>query len=430
MSAKLFLLIFLFIDIIYSIIIYILTENKIKQPLPLEVSDIFDKERYEKFIQYKNDNKKMAIIENIIGFVLNIVIILSPFFCFIERVSNNNQYLITIYSFLIVYIVTFIFSLPVSYYDTFIIEEKYGFNKKDLKEFIKDELISIISMIVLGCLLYLFVVFVANNLSIWTNNFQLGIINSCFICLFITIVLVLFVFLGQRFSYFMLRKQYKFSPLEDGNLKNKIMELQKGIKKPINKIFVYNESKKSTSKNAFLLKMFFHKEFGIADNFINENEIDELYAVLSHEIGHLKHKKNILNYIFYLKFVFLFVCVCFIIANPKIIFVLNNWINHSFGISVNNYFVISLVYMTFLKPIMFLITIFENYRSRKEEIEADNEAVKNGYGNELIKTFKDLSNDELINVNPDSIVEFLEYDHPGMYHRIVSIQNNIKSINL
>ena len=71
--------------------------------------------------------------------------------------------------------------------------------------------------------------------------------------------------------------------------------------------------------------------------------------------------------------------------------------------------------------------VFRNYTSRCEEYEADRNAVSEGYGEPLIKTFKELSNDELVDVNPADVIEFLEYDHPGMYHRICAIRKAIAS---
>ena len=81
-----------------------------------------------------------------------------------------------------------------------------------------------------------------------------------------------------------------------------------------------------------------------------------------------------------------------------------------------------------MKPIFYLYSVFENFRIRQEEYEADRQAVKNGYGEYLIKTFKAISSDELINVNPDATVEFLEYNHPGMYHRIIAIKKYMDEV--
>lgn len=166
-----------------------------------------------------------------------------------------------------------------------------------------------------------------------------------------------------------------------------------------------------------------HKEFGIADNFINENAEAELLAVLSHEIGHLKHKKDLLDYIFYAIGVILVGVLGFLLIYPEVVLLIFAWIRQSFDLTVNNYYILFTVTSYFITPIMFGMQVFSSYRSRKNEYEADRETVKHGYGEDLIRTFKTLSSDELVNVNPHPFIEFTEYDHPGMYNRIKAIKD-------
>jgi STE24 endopeptidase len=207
-----------------------------------------------------------------------------------------------------------------------------------------------------------------------------------------------------------------------GELKDKIWKLQEDSKKKVKEIYIYNESKKSTTKNAFLIKLPWRREFGIADNFINENAEDELLAVLSHEVGHLKHKKNIWDFIGYGFCIIFWIAIVCIVANPQICLWINAWVRDSFGIAGNNYYLIMVVYLDIITPIMFLIRVYGSYQSRCAEYEADREAVRNGYAEEMIHTFKSMSKDELINVNPHPFIEFTEYSHPGMYHRIKAIR--------
>ena len=202
--------------------------------------------------------------------------------------------------------------------------------------------------------------------------------------------------------------------------------MQEDSKKKVKKIYVYDESKKTTGKNAFLLKILWHREFGIADNFMNENDERELLAVLSHEIGHLKHKKNIWNYLDYAGVAIVFLIIVYVISNPDGILMCTEWIRESFEIAVNNYYMIIMVFMAGIRPIMFLTGLFDNYVSKMEEYEADRVAIKYGYGKELVSTFKNMSADELIDVNPHPIIEIMEYDPPGMYNRIKAIENNMK----
>ncbi|MCD7839312.1 MAG: M48 family metalloprotease, partial [Erysipelotrichaceae bacterium] len=115
-----------------------------------------------------------------------------------------------------------------------------------------------------------------------------------------------------------------------------------------------------------------------------------------------------------------------LLAHISILENLSSSILQTFNITTINYYLIIFVLTTLLKPIIFIFSVFNNYATRVEEYEADRHSVSLGYGKELITTFKELSKDELVNVNPSPIIEFLEYDHPGMYHRIKAIDEEMK----
>ena len=118
----------------------------------------------------------------------------------------------------------------------------------------------------------------------------------------------------------------------------------------------------------------------------------------------------------------------YVVVNPEIMFSINAWVRESFGISRNNYYVLINIYLIIIKPLTILTDILGNYISRKNEDEADLNSFKEGYGEELIQTFKSMSSDELIDVVKHPLLEIVEDDHPSMFHRIVAIrkhQNNI-----
>ena len=421
-SARIFILLVSLIKLIYDFVIAKIADKQRQKPLPEEVSDIYDKDRYQTYLNYVSDSKKLSNKHALITLIIDVIFIFSPIYTYIEVGCNSNPYLTYLALYSVLTVVSTITGTWYSYVDTFTIEEKYGRNKMDLKEFIKDTVLdngfSIFLMIVLGE----GIVFIGEHMAIWTNDFTIGLIGSILVCLGIFVAIFAFVQVMKFISYVVLKKQYDFTPLEEGDLKDKINKLQESSKKKVKYIYVYNESKKTTTKNAFLLKLFWHREFGIADNFMNENAEDELLAVLSHEIGHLKHKKNILNYLNYVGVGLIFVLTAILLYNPSLCLTINAWIRDSFSITTNNYYLIMLVYMGLYTPISYLIGLFNTFRSRQEEYEADREAVKNGYGEPLIKLFKDLSRDELVNVNPHPFIEFTEYDHPGMYQRIKAIR--------
>ena len=420
--ARIVYMILELVELGYKLLRMHLSEKQRQKPLPEEVADIYEPERYQKYLAYTSDNRRISLISSAVVLVITAVLVFSPMYAAVERMVSGNPYLIFLVTAAVFLVVSEIVQVPFDWYDTFRIEEKYGLNKKDRKEFIKDEVLDFAGGTILMAALGMLLVFIGEHMEKWTRGFSLGIGKALLLGAAIAAVIVIFAFVAALFSLFLMRKKYTFTPLEEGELRDKIMRLQEGSKKQVRLIFVYNESKKSTGKNAALLKLLWHREFWIADNFLNENAEDELLAVLSHEIGHLKHKKNLLNFLQYAAFAVIFAVFVLLIAYPAPALAVLDWIRRSFGITVNNYYVIIMIVTAVLSPLSLLTGMFSKYRSREEEKEADREAVKNGYGEALIRTFKKLSSDELVNVNPHPAIEFLEYDHPGMYRRIKAIR--------
>lgn len=422
-TARIFILVALLIKQIYDMILSRVADVWRKKPLPEEVADVYDAKRYQTYLDYTADKKKLRNKFNIINILIDCVLIFSPMYSYIESVCGDSAYKTFLLTYAIIWVLGLIIETWTSYEITFGIMEKYGLNKKDLKEFIKDEILEQALNLFVTVFLMLILIFAGEHMAQWTNDYTIGYVKSLLICGLLVAAIYAFICVARLISYAVLKKQYVFTPMEDGELKDEINRLQESSKKKVKSIYVYNESKKTTTKNAFLLKLFWHREFGIADNFMNENAQDELLAVLSHEIGHLKHKKDYMNFISYGIKAVIFITVVLVVANPSACLFINDWIRQSFGLTHNNYYLIYVVYGYIIGPIVFGVSIFETCRSRREEYEADEEAVKNGYGEALIKTFKNLSSDELVNVNPHPFIEFIEYDHPGMYRRIKAIKD-------
>ena len=421
-SARVFILLITLIQIIFSGIEVTLETKQQKKPLPSAVADIYDKERYKSFIARESELRHIGYIHTVVSSIIEFIVLFSPVFSFVEKIAHGNVYAIVVIMYFMYRIVSRITGIPYNYYYTFHIDEKYGLNRMTKREFVKDEILSDVQQLFLVLGILLIVAFCGEHLSIWTNGFSVSWGKTIAVGGIIAAIVILFVVVAQLFSYFILRKQYEFTPLPEGELRNKIVALMSGCKKKVSEIYVYNESKKSTEKNAFLLKLFWHREFGIADNFISENAERELLAVLSHEIGHLKHKKNFLDYIGWVITGLIVVAIIFLIHFPDPILWITSWTRESFQLTVNNYYLIISVFSSIMTPILFCSKVFGNFKSRRNEHEADMEAVKNGFGEDLISTFEKLSSDELVDVNPHPFIEKVEYSHPGMYHRISYIR--------
>ena len=421
-SARVFILIAMIIKQIYNIVLQRMADIQRKKPLPEEVADVYDAKRYMTYLDYTADTKKLCNKFKLIDFFVECVLIFSPIYAYIDTISGGNPYGTFFLTYAIIWVIGMVTDTWASYDVTFKILEKYEINKKTKKEFVKDLVLEQSLSLFLVIIISIVVIYIGEHMAQWTNNYSVGYAKSLVICVAVSALFFIIICIAKLLSYAVIRKQYTFTPMKECELKCKINRLQEHSKKKVKEIYVYDESKKTTTKNAFLLKLFWHREFGIADNFMNENSENELLAVLSHEIGHLKHKKNILNFISYGMIALFAAFVVYIIANPSLCLIINGWIRESFNIADANYYLYFVVYSYFVTPIMFGVGIFHSYKSKYEEYEADREAVKNGYSNDLIKTFKALSADELVNVNPHPFIEFTEYDHPGMYRRIKAIK--------
>ena len=426
MKLKIIIFIFLLIRFCWNQYLVYLTNKQRQLPLPDIVSNIYSKERYQSYINYKKEYRKISLGINILSLVIESIFILSDFYTLFD---NANPYISVALVILVTQVINNLITVPLDYYATFSIEERYGKNKKTKKEWLKDYVLNLLLEIVLNVVLFGFTIFVCSNMQKWTNNFSISYLQSFIICALIALILFIIMTLLSFLSLVVLRLQYKFIEMEDNNLRKQIEQYSKEAKKKVRHIKIYNESKKSTSKNAFLLKILWYREFGIADNFLNENDQDELLAVLLHEIGHLKHKKNIYNYINYLSLAILFILLVYLLPNGQLIININKYINNSFNLHYTNY-VLSLTVIAYaLTPLVYVKQVYSNYVSCLEEKEADFNAVDHGYGKALINTFTKLSSDELIDVNPHPLVELLTYNHPGMYKRISYIKQRDDEYN-
>lgn len=410
--------------IIQLIKIYFINKQRLK-PLPIEVSDIYDKERYQKFLDYKRDCQKSILLRDFINLILVCFLFLSDFYLWIEAIVGSNIYFIILYTFMILTILNCILEYPFKRYHTFVIQKKYELSNISIQDFHKDYIRETILNTLMMIIVYCFVGFIGQNINNWTHNFQNNLYT---ITIILDLCIILFFVFMTILSLWNLRKEYHFTDMPDCPIRQDIEKILSGCKKKIHRITVYDESRKSVDKNAFLMKIFFYREISVADNFMNENAHNELLAVLSHEVGHLRHKKTILNIINYLLMICFVLLLNYMIIHPQFIILCNDFIKQSFHLQYTNY-VLTLEIMIFIiSKCLNIYSLFTHYLSRQEEYEADRYAVELGYGEELIQTFKKLSHDELIDVNPAPFIETLDYDHPGMYNRIKTIHEEMKKI--
>jgi STE24 endopeptidase len=293
-------------------------------------------------------------------------------------------------------------SIPFQLYDTFVIEEKYGFNKTSVKTFIVDKLKgyalgSIIGGILITVLLYL-IQSIGPNFWIW-----FGLIAISFI-----------FFANMFYSSLILPLFNKLTPLEDGDLKEAIESFAKKVDFPLDNIFVMDGSKRSNKANAFFSGMGKKKKIVLFDTLIKNHSTDELVAVLAHEVGHFKKKHIIYG------FMLSAVQITFTLYILSLM-VFNQQLSLALGGAQRALHLNLIAFGILFSPISGITGLLMSIYSRKNEFEADAYAREKFNGNSLSSALKKLSVDSLSNLYPHPWYVFFHYSHPPLLERLAAL---------
>ena len=375
--------------------------------IPYDLKDVYDEDSYKKSQAYKKTNAKFSILTSTFSIVLTLIFFFANGFKFVDIFARNfsdNSILIALIFFGIILFGSDILTTPFSYYKTFVIEEKFGFNKSTKKTFWLDKLKGWFMGILLGggilSLIIMFYQFTGKNF--WIYAWILIAAFSLFMNLFYAKLIV------PLFN--------KQTPLEEGELKSAIENYAKNVGFKLDNIFVIDGSKRSTKANAYFSGFGSQKRITLFDTLINDLETDEIVAVLAHEVGHYKRKHIIFNLV-----------TSTLIAGFTL-YILSLFINSPFlykALSVSKpSFHIGLVAFGILySPISEITGLFMNYVSRKFEYQADDFAKETFAGNPLITSLKKLSKNSLSNLTPHPAYVFMHYSHPTLLKRINNLEN-------
>lgn len=380
-----------------------LDNSQVKKELPDNVKDVYDEEEYKKWLSYNKECGKSSLICSIVTNVFLLIFLAFDFYAFLfEKFAGLNLYLQYFICIGILVLITLPVSISFAYYDTFVIEEKYGMNKSTRKTFAGDQIKGFFLDLVLG---YGLIVVIMTLYEKFGND---GIIFAIIAYILLSVILGLVVMP-------LLRMFNKFEQLEDGELREALLKLCEKYGVKVKKIYVKDASRRTTKANAFCTGFGKKKVISLDDNLVNEYSTEQIVAVFAHEFAHAKYKHMVKS----LPFSFLRIVIVMITLGV----VLNvNAFFTSFGFgSVNYYFAFSILSLVNW-PLEKLLDIVGNYISRKHEYQADAFAAKEGYGDELISSLKKLCRDSLTDLNPHPVIVKLEYSHPTLSQRIEAIE--------
>jgi STE24 endopeptidase len=394
------------VKFLFDTFINALNSNHFNDEIPSELIGVYNDKEYLKSQNYKKVNYKFSLVMSTFSVILTILFFLFDGFAFVDGIARNisdNIVVITIIFFGIIVFGSDILTFPFSYYKTFVIEEKFGFNKSTLKTFILDKIKSWLMMVVIGGGLLALITWFYH---LTTDNFWLYAWGS---------ISVFTIFMNMFYSKLIVPLFNKQAPLEDGELKMAIEQFSKKIGFKLDNIFVIDGSKRSTKANAYFSGFGSQKRITLYDTLINDLETDEIVAVLAHEVGHYKKKHVIFNLLLSL---ILTGFTLFIFS----LLVGNSTLSQALGVEIASFHLGLIAFTILYSPISEITSLFMNALSRKFEYQADDYAKNNFNSEALISSLKKLSKNSLSNLTPNKLYVKIHYSHPTLLQRILNLK--------
>ncbi|MGV6846170.1 MAG: M48 family metallopeptidase [Lutibacter sp.] len=407
-STQLFylIIIILLLKYVYDLWLSFLNAKHFKDAIPKELEGIYNENEYKKSQDYKLVNYKFSLFTSTFSIIITLIFLFLDGFAIVNNwVQNFTENYITtsLLFFGVLFFALDIVNLPFAVYKTFVIEEKFGFNKTTLKTFITDKIKSWLITLILGGGILLLVLWFYHKTTV---NFW-----------WYTWILIsgISILINMFYSKLIVPLFNKQVPLEDGELKSSIKEYAKKVGFKIDNIFVINGSKRSTKANAYFSGFGSQKRITLYDTLIKDLTTEEIIAVLAHEVGHYKKKHIIYNIIFSTLIMgFTLYLLSLFIGN----------INLAMALGVNQVtFHISLIaFMLLYSPISELTSLIMNFISRKFEYQADNFSKNTFNSNFLVSSLKKLSKNSLSNLTPHKWYVAVHYSHPTLLQRIENLK--------
>lgn len=380
------------------------------KPIPQNLEGIYSQTEYEKSQSYQKERAKFSFGTSAFSTVLSLMVLGFGGFGFLDQLLREyvqDPVWLGLSFFGVIFIASDLVNLPFSYYSTFVIEEKFGFNKTTLKTFVMDKFKGYLLVMIIGLPL---------GYALLRIVVEVGPIFWVFA---LALVSFFVLFMNLFYTSLIMPLFNKLKPLEEGELKSAIEEYTKAVDFPLTNVYVIDGSKRSTKANAFFSGLGKKKKIVLYDTLIQNHTTEELVAVLAHEVGHYKKKhigqSLVLNIV---QMAITFFIMSLLIFNESLSLALGA---EELGVHIN-FIAFGILYT----PISRTTGLLMNLLSRKNEYQADAFAVSTYNGKHLINALKGLSKHSLSNLTPHPWYVFVNYSHPALAERIAAMQAEVR----
>jgi len=383
-----------------------------RHQVPEAFTNTVSLEAHQKAADYTIEKDKLGNIDSVIGLVFLLLLTLGGGISLVFNFWNSfslSPLLTGLGAIGTLMLIMTLVDIPTSYYQTFVIEEKYGFNKNTPAQFFKDMLIQLGLMLVIGLPLLALILWVMESIGslwwLWAWAILMGF-SLLMSWLFPTLIAPLF---------------NKFTPLEDGSLKDRIQQLLTRCGFNSKGIFIMDGSRRSGHGNAYFTGLGNNKRIVFFDTLVESLDDEELEAVLAHELGHFK-RKHVIKMLIASAIMTL---VSFAILGWLID---KEWFFNGLGVTEPSnaaalllFMLVSPVFTIFMQPI-------SAFFQRKFEFEADDFATENAQGLKMISGLVKLYEENANTLTPDPLYSAFHYSHPPAAIRIAHIESKMQTV--
>ena len=399
---------FILIDFVMGSVLEYLNEKSKNVPMSSVAAEIFNADEYAKSLEYGTAKYKVERLTSTLNTVVMLSAIILGWFAWLdevirERISNNLLVTVTFFGVLILAVM--IANLPFSYYSTFVIEEKFGFNKTTKKLFVVDTIKQIVLSIALGLPVIYLIAWIYQSLE--SQFWLVGWLAVSAISLF------MFIF-GTRIFLPMFNK---LKPLPEGELRSEVEAYCQSQGFPLSKLWEMDASKRSTKLNAFFSGMGKVKIIGLYDTLIEKLTTKETVAVLAHEVGHYKRKHVYTMFAFSnVQTLVIFVLLGSLLGNPNL--------SKALGSDTPSFHLSMIAFFMLFTPVSTLLGLVNNSFSRHNEYQADQYSIDTYPGGReyMHSALKKLSVESLKNLNPHPWYVAVHYTHPPILERLANLK--------
>lgn len=387
-----------------------LNRKSMGSDLPAELKDVYDADQYRKQQEYKRINDRFSTLVSSVSFTVMMLMLFLGGFILVDnwaRDITSHAVLTALVFFGILAIGSDLIGTPFALYDTFVIEQRFGFNKTTPWTFVTDKIKGwLLGAVIGGGIMALIVwLYLKTGPDFWLLAWGVATAFTLFMSMFYSSIIV------PLFN--------KQQPLAEGELREAIQAFSQKVGFKLDNIFVIDGSKRSTKANAYFSGLGPKKRIVLYDTLINDLSTDQIVAVLAHEIGHYKKRHvwkglaaaigqtGLTLFIFSL-----------LIDNPQL--------SEALGGGKPSFHLGLLTFAILYSPISMLTGLLMNQLSRKNEYEADRFVKENGNPADLIAALKKLSSKNLSNLTPHPAYVFFHYSHPTLLQRINALVTESK----